>query len=280
MAKVLKEEMAKECITKIQDDIVIGGENQMEAARNYVRVLQKLDLANLKVEPQKVNIFPESADIAGWVWCRGGYLTVSPHQQNSLKNVRQDSIKKVKHLRSYIGLYKTLQMAAPAVSRVLAPLEQAVAGKESAEPIVWDNALSQRFREAKSHVRHVHTLYLPHPQDQLVIKSDAASYGPGIGHTVYAIKDKELKPVRFHSSRLNQHCQTWQSCELEGLSISVAINTEYNLLRESKQPIIILADNKAVADAIRLIQAGKFRTAQQTTNKRQQTTNNSQARKC
>ena len=68
MAKILKEEMQEGIITKIQDDIVIGGDTQLEAAQNYARLLNKLHLANLRVEPQKVVIFPDSADIAGWIW--------------------------------------------------------------------------------------------------------------------------------------------------------------------------------------------------------------------
>ena len=126
-------------------------------------------------------------------------------------------------------------MAAPAVSRILAPLEEAVAGRESGDHIVWDNNLIQRFREAKRHVKNIHTLYLPHPDDQLVIKTDAALSGPGIGHTVYAVKDKELVPVRFHSSKLKPQCRIWQSCEIEALAISLAIHSEYNLLREAKK---------------------------------------------
>ena len=156
----------------------------MEAANNYSRVLIKLRLANLRVEPKKVNIFPETADIAGWVWKSGSYLSVSPHRMNSLKNIKEENIRKVHHMRSFLGLFKTLQMATPAVSRVLAPLEEAVAGRDSKEEIVWDRSLSQRFREAKSYVGHVHTIYLPHPNDQLVIKTDNASHIPGIGHTI------------------------------------------------------------------------------------------------
>ena len=202
MAKVLHEEMKEGCITKIQDDVIIGGQTQIEAAHNYVRVLRKLSLTNLKAEPEKINIFPVSADIAGWYWKRGGYLSVSPHRQNALMNIRQDSIQKIHHLRSFIGLYKTIQMAAPAVSRILAPLEEAAAGKESGDPVVWDNSLVQKFKEAKRHIQNVHTLYLPHPEDQLVVKTDAALNGPGVGHTVYTVKDKELVPVRFHSTKL------------------------------------------------------------------------------
>ena len=52
MAKILKEEMKEGIITKIQDDIVIGGDKQIQAARNYIRILHKLQLANLRVKPQ------------------------------------------------------------------------------------------------------------------------------------------------------------------------------------------------------------------------------------
>ena len=48
--------MKEGIITKIQDDIIIGGDTQLQTAR--VRVLTKLHLTNLQVEPQKVIIFP------------------------------------------------------------------------------------------------------------------------------------------------------------------------------------------------------------------------------
>ena len=107
----------------------------------------------------------------------------------------------------------------------------------------------------------MYTIYLPHPSDLLVNKTDTASLVPGIGHTVYAVKNNELVPVHFHSSRLKDQCLKWQPCEIEGLSIATAINTEYNLLTESKHLILILADSKPVADAIRKIQEGKFSTS-------------------
>ena len=101
-------------------------------------------------------------------------MEVSPHRKSSIVNAKQEQITKVKHLRSFIGLYKTLHMATPATSRILAPLEDAVAGKESAAYLDWNHALTQRFREAKAHIKNTQTLYLPHPDDQLVIKTDAA----------------------------------------------------------------------------------------------------------
>ena len=104
-----------------------------------------------------------------------------------------------------------------------------MAGKESLVTLNWTHTLSQRFREEK-HIKNTHTLYLPHLDDQLVIKMDPAQSSPGIRHTIYAIKGKELCPVRFHSSKLKPRCRLWSPCELEALALAVAIESEYPLL--------------------------------------------------
>ena len=54
-------------MARIQDDIVIGGIDQEDAFATYKKVIEKCNKANLKVEPAKTHIFPDSADIAGWI---------------------------------------------------------------------------------------------------------------------------------------------------------------------------------------------------------------------
>ena len=53
LSKILHHEIKEGKAIKIQDNIIIGGETQYEAAINYIHVLNKLDLANLRVEPDK-----------------------------------------------------------------------------------------------------------------------------------------------------------------------------------------------------------------------------------
>ena len=65
LAKVLKQELTEGIVIKIQDDTIIGGQTQQEAVTNYIRILHKLHLANLRVEPSKSHIFPQSVDLAG-----------------------------------------------------------------------------------------------------------------------------------------------------------------------------------------------------------------------
>ena len=114
-----------------QSRSVIRRVDQHEASHNYATVIYKLNLTNLKVNPAKIHYFPESFDIACWIQRKGGSLEVSPHPKNSLFSTKEEHLPKVKHNRSFEGLYKTLHMVTLAISRVLAPLEEAVARKLS-----------------------------------------------------------------------------------------------------------------------------------------------------
>ena len=53
LSKILKDKLREGIVTKIHDDLIIGGDTQQEAVPNYIRVLYKFHLANLKVEPEK-----------------------------------------------------------------------------------------------------------------------------------------------------------------------------------------------------------------------------------
>ena len=143
----------------------------------------------------------------GWVWKQGGKLEPSPHRRNALVNTKQEHIKKVRDMRSWVGLYKTLRRATPNIAHLMDKLEQATADKESKEEFVWTHDLEQRFREAKEQVPNMHTLYLPAPQDRLMLVPDASSKTPGIGHVLYAIKDGEKLPSGSTPSSSRTTCQ-------------------------------------------------------------------------
>ena len=200
LSKVLKEELKEGIVCKIVDDLYVGGSTQEEAAINYTRVLAKLSNANLKITAEKTKIFPKTADVLGWVWREGGFLEASPHRKIALINTKTTDIVKVRDMRSWLGLFKTLHMATPKIHLILSPFEKAVAGKDSSEKFIWNHELESAFREAKSKIDSIIKLYMPSPEDQLLLETDAANgkgdNSAGIGHILYAIKNKEKLPVR------------------------------------------------------------------------------------
>ena len=119
---------------------------------------------------------------------------------------------------------------------LLDPFDKLVADRDSKEPFAWDRELQQHFIKATNAVDDLQTLYLPHPNDQLMIVVDAAKTNPGIGHAVYAIKDNKKLPVAFHSVKLQKPYSNWLPCELEALAFATAITAEYDIIKEAKQP--------------------------------------------
>ena len=267
LAKVLKQELQDGICAKIVDDVVVGGDTQLEAAENYFKVLTKLFNANLKITPEKTHIFPESADILGWVWRQGGHLEASPHRKFALCNTKREDIKTVHDMRSWVGLFKTLHIVTPRISEILSPFEAATAGKESKDSLIWTHELESQFREAKEHIDKLVTLYLPSPDDQLLMETDGSKGGgkqnlpAGIGHVLFAVKNGKKLPVRIHSTKLPDKCQKWTPCEIETLAFAAGIDKEYDLIRESRHPLIICTDSKPVHEAVKLINAGKFSTS-------------------
>lgn len=256
--KVLGAEMKEGKLARIADDLYIGAPTPREAADNYRQVLQKLQAANIKISAAKTKVFLKSIDVLGWKWKQGGFLSPSPHRVFAIKNTKSEDIKTIKDMRSWLGLYKTLLPASKNLTLLLNPFDLEVADKESKEEFQWNRELSEHFKKAIEAVDDLQTLYLPHPQDTLLIEVDAAKNPPGLGHVVYAIKGNKKMPVAFHSTKLDQNLAKWNACELEALAFANAINSEYDLLKEAKNPVIISPDSKPVHDAIKKIKKGQY----------------------
>ena len=133
-----------------------------------------------------------------------------------------------------------------------------MADRESRHDFIWTHKLEMRFREAKEAVKDMHTLYLPAPTDILILEPDGSVKTPGIGHVLNVIKNDEKMPVRYHSVKLPEGCAKWSSCKVEALALASGIDAEYDLVRESVHPLVVHTDSKVVADAVKLINKGKY----------------------
>ena len=258
LTKILKDELHAGSCCKIADDIFVGGQTHQQAATTYASILAKLHAANLKIAGSKTHIFPHSADILGWVWKTGGRLLPSPHRQLALKNTKQEDLVIIKDLRSWIGLYKTLLIATPHLATIMDPFDKETAAKDSRDKITLTSQLAHAFREAKNHIDNIRELYLPAPDDQLLLVPDGSQKTPGIGHVLYAIVNGQRKPVRFHSVKLPENCTKWSPCEIEALAFATGIQAELDLIKESTKPLLIAPDSSPVKDAVNLIKKGKF----------------------
>ena len=259
LAKVLNQELKQGKCVKIADDIFVGGKTTTEAMNNWIDVLKKMSDNNLKLSPNKTVVFPAEVDVLSWKWKQGGYLSPSPHRKLALQKVRHEDITTVKDLRSYLGLYKTFIDCTPNLTSILDPLDQLTGSKESSDTITWTPQLITAFNTAREQTKSMIDLYLPRPDDQLIITCDGARSAPAVGMVLKAkTPSGTTRTVKYMSVKLKPHMIKWIPCEIEACALGTSIESFYDFIKQSNLPVIICPDSKAVVDAAKKLEKGSF----------------------
>lgn len=148
MSRVLGDLIHEGIVTKLADDLYIGGETPEDLLNNWRRTLQALDRCDLRLSARKTSICPAQTTVLGWTWSQGK-LTASKHRVSTLSSCEQPTT--VRNMRAFIGAYKTLGRVIPKCASILAPLEDAVAGRQSQDEIKWSDSLLSAIRKAQSY---------------------------------------------------------------------------------------------------------------------------------
>ena len=192
MSQVLGDLIQEGCVAKIAHDLYIGGNNPIKVLDNWRRVLALLQKNNLRLSAAKTIICPRKAIILGWVWSNGT-LQASPHKLATLSSVEPPST--VQGLQSFIGAYKLLSCVLPRFVELFDPLDQATAGKESREKLVWCDELLLPFKTAQHALADNRTITIPQPQDALWIVTDSSVKNRCIAATLYVHRNGSLPSV-------------------------------------------------------------------------------------
>ncbi len=132
----------------LADDLYCGGETPEDLPNNWQRILAALQKCNLRLFPSKTTICPRSTTILGWVWTQG-CLSASTHRIATLSTCQPPDT--VRGLRSFVGAYKALSRVLPKCSQLLAPLDEAISGQESATRCSGQTHYSRTFARLKKH---------------------------------------------------------------------------------------------------------------------------------
>ena len=122
-------------------------------------------------------------------------------------------------------MYKTLHIATPKITGIIDPFEDAMAGKDSKDKFEWNHTLTQHFRVAKNHVDKIQTLYLPSPDDQLLMEPDGSKMTRHRPCPVCIEGWKETASEISHI-QVEDGCRKWSPCEIEALAFETGIEKE------------------------------------------------------
>ena len=137
-------------------------------------------------------------------------------------------------------------------SALLAPLDDAITGRKSQDPVPWTDEIRSSFYEAQSAISKSRTITLPRPDDQLWIVTDGAVRNPGIGATLYVTRGQKLHLAGFFSAKLRG---------TQSLSTAVATRHFSPFLIQSQHKACILTDSKPCVQAYEKLCRGEFSTS-------------------
>ena len=255
MCRVLGDCIQKGIVAKLADDLYCGGYTINELLYNWRCVLESLNKCSLKISPSKTIICPRSTTILGWIWSQGS-LSASPHHIAVLAGSPPPD--NVRGLRSFIGAYKVLGRVLPGCSYIISPLENAIAGLQSQDKILWNDSLLQQYKSAQSALSSHKAIALPRPNDQIWIVTDASVTRCGIGSTLYVSRGEKLLLAGFFSAKLRKHQVNWLPCEVEALCIAASVKHFSPYLIQSKHNPCILTDSKPCVQAFEKLCRGEF----------------------
>ncbi|MEW8547318.1 MAG: RNase H-like domain-containing protein, partial [Candidatus Thiodiazotropha sp.] len=255
MCRVLGDFLQDGIVTKLADDLYCGGNTPNELLCNWEKVLKALSRSDLRLSASKTVVTPLSTTILGWVWNQGT-LAASPHRIAPLSTCSPPET--VRGLRSFIGAYKVLGRVLPHCSQIISDLDNACAGKQSQDRIVWSDELMHCFQNAQESLSDRKTITLPRPNDQLWIVTDGSVSKRGIGATLYISRDNKLHLAGFFSAKLRKHQVTWIPCEIEALAIASAVKHFSPYIIQSKLNACVLTDSKPCVQAFEKLARGEF----------------------
>ena len=235
--------------------ICVGGNTVPEVLISYTRMLQRLFENNLKISANKTIICPKTMKVVGWIW-QNGTVEVDMHRLNPLTICSPPET--VKKLRSFIGAFRAVSICIPHYGSLVCQLEDMVAGKDSAEKLIWDDELTNTFRRAQKALINPKAITLPHPSDQLVLISDGSNSPAAVGSTLFVKRGENLRVAGYFGSKLRKYQLLWLPCEIEALGINLAIDAFSDVIRESLHTTKVLTDSKPCVQAFEKLRRGGF----------------------
>ena len=207
LARIFGDLCMQEKMTRMADGLFILADTVSDLYENFRTVLERAKKAGLTFKPKKIIIAPKETVLFGWRKSNDGWHPTE-HTVSPLTLAEEPST--VKQMRSYLGSYKQLTECISDYAVLLHPLEQLVAGKDSAEKIVWNKELSDAFVKVKESLKDIKTIFVAKPTDKLDIFTDYSESSKAIGGRLLITREEEDGSVRkllggHFSCRLTSH---------------------------------------------------------------------------
>lgn len=216
------------------DDVLIAGVNLDDCYKKLLLVLQRLEEFNIKVNFKKCKFFVSELPYLGHVITDKGLLP-NPEKISTIQAAPIP--KNSTELKAFLGLINYYGKFLPNLATTLFPL-YSLLRKDTR--FVWSESCDEAFQKSKQKLLDANLLTFYDPKKQIVVCSDASSYG--LGGVISHVIDGAEKPIWFTSFSLNQAQKTYPILHLEALAVVSTVKKFHKFLYGQK--FTIFTDHK------------------------------------
>ena len=224
------------------DDIVVFASSFEEHKERVVKVLQRISDANLKLKPDKCELFQESITFLGHTVSKQGVKPCHDNIQKILQWPKPTNVKDVKHILGMGSYYRRFVKGYADIARPLTDLT-----KKNMK-FKWTDSCEAAFQKLKQALVSSDVMGHPNNTDLFVLDVDAS--GTGIGGVLQQIQNGRERVIAYASRSLNRaeknYCITQK--ELLAVRFFVEYFRQYLLGRKFK----VRTDHQALVWLFRL----------------------------
>ena len=205
------------------DDILITGPTIEEHLSTLDKVLEKLGVANLRLNKPKCFFLQPSIEYLGHIIDKDG-LHPTEEKVRAIKEAPKP--RNISELRSFFGIINYYSRFLPNLSTKLAPLYQLL---QKDTKWTWGRKQNEAFKAAKSALQDDSLLVHYDESKPLVLACDASQYGLGAVLS-HVMEDGKERPVAYASRTLTPAEKNYSQIEKEGLAIIFGVKKFHNFL--------------------------------------------------
>ena len=219
------------------DDILIYSENLEQHRKHVHKVLEQLDKADLRIEPEKSHFHKQEVDFLGFV--------ISPNQikmdPRKIKAILEwPRPQNVKDIQSFLGFGNFYRRFIQGYSKIVNPLTKLT---RKGVPFTWGTEQQRAFDELRERFTKAPVLTTFDPNKQITLETDASDYAIGACLS-QPDQNNKLHPVAYYSRTMSPAEMNYDIHDKELLAIVVAFEQWKVYLEGPQYPVQVLTDHK------------------------------------
>lgn len=222
------------------DDIICVSDSFESHVSLLLRVLEKLQQANLTINFEKTQFFRESLKYLGYVVDSQG-LRTDPEKVEAISNYPTPTNKK--EVKRFLGTASWYRRFVPNFSAIAGPLNKLTSNKKGAPSFSWTDEASSSFNKLKQSLISCPVLSCPNYQLPFEVHTDASNYGIG-AMLCQNISGKE-HAIAYMSKSLNGAERNYSITERETFAVLAALE-HWRCYLDNGQKFIVYTDHSAL----------------------------------